>query len=154
MRSSKPCGRALTPMSPAVVDALHSGLGAASIRRSRQRVQVERWVGQWRGSREATVRPQFALEAAGPVNGRAFDLQGYGGYGRVVDAKQRIRERIWRTLEDEGAARFPGARGRIPNFRGAEAAAERLAELPEWKAAAVVKSNPDSPQLPARRRAP
>ncbi len=70
-----------------------------------------------------------------------------------MDAKQRIRERIWRTLEDEGAARFPGARGRIPNFRGAEAAAERLAELPEWKAAAVVKSNPDSPQLPARRRA-
>ncbi len=30
---------------------------------------------------------------------------------------------------------------------------ECLAELPEWKAAAVVKSNPDSPQLPARRRA-
>jgi 5-formyltetrahydrofolate cyclo-ligase len=75
------------------------------------------------------------------------------GYGRAVDAKQRIRERIWRTLEDEGAARFPGARGRIPNFRGAEAAAERLAELPEWKAAAVLKSNPDAPQLPARRRA-
>jgi 5-formyltetrahydrofolate cyclo-ligase len=75
------------------------------------------------------------------------------GYGRAVDAKQRIRERIWWTLEDEGAARFPGARGRIPNFRGAEAAAERLAELPEWEAATVVKSNPDAPQLPARRRA-
>jgi 5-formyltetrahydrofolate cyclo-ligase len=75
------------------------------------------------------------------------------GYGRAVDAKQRIRERVWRTLEDEGVARFPGARGRIPNFRGAEAAAERLAELAEWKAAAVVKSNPDAPQLPARRRA-
>jgi 5-formyltetrahydrofolate cyclo-ligase len=70
-----------------------------------------------------------------------------------VQAKQRVRERIWEKLEDEGAARFPGARGRIPNFRGAEAAAERLAELPEWEAAAVVKSNPDSPQLPVRRRA-
>jgi 5-formyltetrahydrofolate cyclo-ligase len=70
-----------------------------------------------------------------------------------VEAKQRVRERIWRTLENEGAARFPGARGRIPNFRGAEAAAERLAELPEWGAAAVVKSNPDAPQLPVRRRA-
>jgi len=70
-----------------------------------------------------------------------------------VEAKQRVRERIWRTLENEGAARFPGARGRIPNFRGAEAAAERLAELPEWETAAVVKSNPDAPQLPVRRRA-
>ena len=70
-----------------------------------------------------------------------------------MEAKQRVRERIWRTLENEGAARFPGAGGRIPNFRGAEAAAERLARLPEWGAAAVVKSNPDAPQLPVRRRA-
>jgi 5-formyltetrahydrofolate cyclo-ligase len=70
-----------------------------------------------------------------------------------VDAKQQVRERVWRTLEREGAARFPGARGRIPNFRGAEAAAERLAQLPQWESAAVVKSNPDAPQLPVRRRA-
>jgi 5-formyltetrahydrofolate cyclo-ligase len=70
-----------------------------------------------------------------------------------VEAKQRVRERIWQTLEDEGAARFPGARGRIPNFRCAEAAADRLAQLPEWQAAAVVKSNPDAPQLPVRRHA-
>ena len=69
------------------------------------------------------------------------------------DAKQAIRERVWHTLQDKGAARFPGARGRIPNFRGAEAAAERLAELPEWRSAVVVKSNPDAPQLPVRRQA-
>ena len=67
--------------------------------------------------------------------------------------KQDVRERVWRLLQDEGAARFPGARGRIPNFTGAEAAAERLAALPEWDAADVVKSNPDAPQLPVRRRA-
>jgi 5-formyltetrahydrofolate cyclo-ligase len=70
-----------------------------------------------------------------------------------VDPKQEIRERIWDLLQREGAARFPGAQGRIPNFRGAEQAADRLAELPEWDAAQVVKSNPDSPQLPVRRRA-
>ena len=69
------------------------------------------------------------------------------------DAKQDVRERVWQTLQDRGAARFPGARGRIPNFRGAEAAAARLAELPEWVGARIVKSNPDSPQLPVRRRA-
>src|SRR4051794_15844523 len=71
----------------------------------------------------------------------------------AVEAKDRVRALIWSALEDAGAARFPGARGRTPNSRGAEAAAERLAELPEWEAAAVVKANPDAPQLPVRRRA-
>lgn len=70
-----------------------------------------------------------------------------------MDSKQEVRERIWELLERERAARFPGARGRIPNFRGAEQAAARLAELPEWQAARVIKANPDSPQLPVRRRA-
>ena len=68
-------------------------------------------------------------------------------------SKQDIRERVWESLERERAARFPGSRGRIPNFRGAEQAAARLAELPEWQAATVVKANPDAPQLPVRRRA-
>jgi 5-formyltetrahydrofolate cyclo-ligase len=67
--------------------------------------------------------------------------------------KDEVRERIWALLEHEGAARFPGARGRIPNFRGAEAAAALLAEQPQWRNAATVKSNPDSPQLPVRRQA-
>src|SRR5919205_4216066 len=71
----------------------------------------------------------------------------------VLDEKQAVRERIWTLLEREGVARFPGARGRIPNFKGAEPAAARLAELPEWQAARVVKANPDAPQLPVRRRA-
>jgi 5-formyltetrahydrofolate cyclo-ligase len=70
-----------------------------------------------------------------------------------VSTKEAARERIWALLERERAARFPGARGRIPNFVGAERAAARLAELPEWHAARVVKANPDSPQLPVRRRA-
>ncbi|HET6868162.1 MAG TPA: 5-formyltetrahydrofolate cyclo-ligase [Solirubrobacteraceae bacterium] len=70
-----------------------------------------------------------------------------------MDSKQEVRERIWELLQRQGAARFPGARGRIPNFRGAEAAAARLAEVPEWQAARVIKANPDSPQLPVRRRA-
>jgi 5-formyltetrahydrofolate cyclo-ligase len=71
----------------------------------------------------------------------------------AAQAKQDVRERVWATLEREGVARFPGARGRIPNFIGAEAAAERLAERKDWRGANVVKANPDSPQLPARRRA-
>jgi len=53
-------------------------------------------------------------------------------------------------MERERAARFPGAQGRIPNFVGAEAAAQRLASTHEWKSARSVKANPDSPQLPVR----
>jgi 5-formyltetrahydrofolate cyclo-ligase len=71
----------------------------------------------------------------------------------VEARKQAVREHVWALLERKGAARFPGAHGRIPNFRGAEATAERLAELPEWRDARVVKANPDAPQLPVRRRA-
>ena len=71
----------------------------------------------------------------------------------VAKDKDEVRERIWSVLEREGVARFPGARGRIPNFTGAEAAADRLAGLPEWRAARVLKINPDSPQLPVRVRA-
>ena len=68
-------------------------------------------------------------------------------------AKQAVREHVWALLERERAARFPGAEGRIPNFAGAPAAAARLASLPAWQAARVVKSNPDAPQLPVRARA-
>ena len=44
-------------------------------------------------------------------------------------------------------------RGRIPNVRDADAAAERLADTPEWAAARVVKVNPDAPQRGVRFRA-
>jgi 5-formyltetrahydrofolate cyclo-ligase len=67
--------------------------------------------------------------------------------------KQEMRERVWRAMEIHGAARFPGAKGRIPNFPGAERAALQLQTLPEWKRARVVKINPDAPQLPVRRMA-
>lgn len=69
------------------------------------------------------------------------------------DEKQAIRERVWSVLQREGAARFPGARGRIPNFRGAEDAARRLAGLAAWQEAEVLKANPDAPQLPVRAQA-
>jgi 5-formyltetrahydrofolate cyclo-ligase len=71
----------------------------------------------------------------------------------ISTAKQAWRERTWRALQESGAARFPGARGRIPNFAGAEIAAERVAELAEWRGAVTVKANPDAPQLPVRARA-
>jgi 5-formyltetrahydrofolate cyclo-ligase len=68
--------------------------------------------------------------------------------------KQALRERIWDDLEESGEARFPfPPHGRIPNFAGADAAADRLAAADEWQEAETVKANPDAPQLPVRRAA-
>ena len=67
--------------------------------------------------------------------------------------KQGIREAVWSRFEESGEALFPGARARIPNFRGAAAAADRLAETPEWRRARTIKCNPDAPQRPVRLRA-
>ena len=68
--------------------------------------------------------------------------------------KQALRARVWDDLEASGVARFPfPPHGRIPNVAGADDAAERLAGTPAWADAAVLKANPDAPQLPVRRRA-
>jgi 5-formyltetrahydrofolate cyclo-ligase len=67
--------------------------------------------------------------------------------------KDEIRNHVWQLLQEGKAARFPGAVGRIPNFVGAEACAKQLAEMPCWKAARVLKINPDSPQRAIRQRA-
>jgi 5-formyltetrahydrofolate cyclo-ligase len=71
----------------------------------------------------------------------------------VAARKQAVRDRVWEDLERGRAARFPGARGRIPNFVGAERAADRLAATEAWRRARVLKANPDAPQLPVRARA-
>ena len=68
--------------------------------------------------------------------------------------KQPLRERVWGRIDaDPAVRRAPGAVGRIPNYVGAEEAARRLAEQPEWQRARVLKMNPDSPQLWLRARA-
>jgi 5-formyltetrahydrofolate cyclo-ligase len=76
-----------------------------------------------------------------------------GGDAAVLAAKAALRREVWSWLQHSGVARFPGAAGRIPNFVGAEAAANQLRETPEWQRAATLKANPDSPQLPVRQRA-
>ncbi len=76
-----------------------------------------------------------------------------GGDADLLAAKAVLREQVWTDLDQPGIARFPRPANRIPNFVGAEAAARRLAETDEWRAASTVKSNPDSPQWPVRARA-
>jgi 5-formyltetrahydrofolate cyclo-ligase len=67
--------------------------------------------------------------------------------------KARLRRLVWQRLEAAGAARFPHGSGRIPNFEGATPAAQRLATLPEWQNARVLKCNPDYAQAPLRKLA-
>lgn len=65
--------------------------------------------------------------------------------------KQEIREHVWEQMMNEKVARFPfPIKGRIPNFKGAEAAAEWIRQTELYKQATIIKVNPDSPQLPLR----
>ncbi|WP_240157218.1 5-formyltetrahydrofolate cyclo-ligase [Pseudonocardia broussonetiae] len=76
-----------------------------------------------------------------------------GGDPALLAAKAALREEVWTSLVDGKVARFPGARNRISNFTGAEAAAQRLRGTDAWAAARTLKANPDSAQLPVRQRA-
>lgn len=68
--------------------------------------------------------------------------------------KDDVRQRVWDDLDATGVARFPfPPHGRIPNFAGANEAAERLANQSVWEDATAIKINPDSPQRLARSRA-
>ena len=66
----------------------------------------------------------------------------------IDQARQAIRTRVWDLLVAEH-----GVHGYIPAFAGAGAAAGRLARLPEWQAAQVIKAVPDRAQQPVRERA-
>lgn len=66
-------------------------------------------------------------------------------------SKEDIRKQVWRLMEERNIAIFPRpVYHRIPNFVGAEKAAQNLRGLPEYESAKVVFSNPDSPQRPIR----
>ncbi len=66
--------------------------------------------------------------------------------------KDKLRTEIWSVLKQQ-AASVGDSFGHIPNFVGAELAAEKLAALPIWQQAKTIKCNPDSPQIPVRMRA-
>jgi 5-formyltetrahydrofolate cyclo-ligase len=61
-----------------------------------------------------------------------------GGPAEVLAAKAALRQEVWSAMRAAQVARVPGAEGRIPNFTGAEAAAERLRGMREWQAAGTL----------------
>jgi 5-formyltetrahydrofolate cyclo-ligase len=70
----------------------------------------------------------------------------------IRQAKRAERERVWSALERAGAVER-GVHGHIPDFTGADLAAQRLAGLAAWLAADVVEVVPDQAQYPVRVRA-
>lgn len=69
----------------------------------------------------------------------------------IAAEKARLRQKIWKEMEEKGVARFPfPIVGRIPNFEGAEVAAEKVRKLNAWKKAKIIFANPDSAQRKAR----
>ena len=64
-----------------------------------------------------------------------------------VVTKASIRQKIWNYLEENNLANFPRpVHHRIPNFKGANTAAEKVAMMDIFKKARTVKVNPDKPQ--------
>jgi len=73
---------------------------------------------------------------------------------QIDEQKQALREKIWRLMTERKIAVFPlPCWGRIPNFKGAEKAAENLRTTEEWKKARVVFANPDAAQRKVRENA-
>lgn len=69
----------------------------------------------------------------------------------IKQRKAEIRKQVWDELESRNIATFPRpVFGRIPNFKGADDAANKLAELDEFKSAETLKVNPDAPQRRVR----
>ena len=69
----------------------------------------------------------------------------------IQTEKKRLREKIWKILEEKGVARFPfPLKDRVPNFEGSDKAAKLVTTLPEWKKVKIVFSNPDFAQQKVR----
>jgi len=67
------------------------------------------------------------------------------------DTKSSIRQKVWETIEKNDIANFPRpVYNRIPNFKGANIAGQKVIELEEFKKAKIVKVNPDKPQEEVR----
>lgn len=63
---------------------------------------------------------------------------------RLLSRRERLRRRIWHLMENAGVLTFPlEVLGRVPNFVGAEQAAELLAQQSEFVQAKVVFVSPD-----------
>ena len=65
--------------------------------------------------------------------------------------KAAIRKKVWEFMEKNDIANFPRpVYNRIPNFKGANQAGQKVKDLKEFQTARTVKVNPDKPQEEVR----
>ena len=65
--------------------------------------------------------------------------------------KAAIRKKVWEFMEKNDIANFPRpVYNRIPNFKGANQAGQKVRDLKEFETAKTVKVNPDKPQEEVR----
>ena len=72
-------------------------------------------------------------------------MESRGRWAGRNNQKDDLRHSVWAELEQQGAA-IGSPWSSIPNFHGAEFAANQLCQLEAWQNAKIVKSNPDSAQ--------
>lgn len=71
------------------------------------------------------------------------DANDHAGGASATSDKDLVRQRVWDKMEAQNVVPYPRpCHGRIPNFFGAEQACERIAALPEFAAAHVIKVHP------------
>lgn len=67
------------------------------------------------------------------------------------ETKQFYRDKVWKHLEKNKLSDNPRPiRGRIPNFKQSQIAANKLLDLEEFQKAEYIEINPDKPQEAAR----
>lgn len=67
-----------------------------------------------------------------------------------VDAKKKLREKIWNDLKENQITNPRRTYGRIPRFKGAMKAASRLRKTIEWDDSSIIFCSPDSAQRETR----
>lgn len=67
----------------------------------------------------------------------------------TLNGKNEIREQVWKLMEEKNCVRkYPiSCHGKIPNFKGNQFAAKKVAKLREFKKAKVIKVNPSLAQM-------
>ena len=70
---------------------------------------------------------------------------------KLSQQKDNLRNEIWNSLKEKGLSKRPeGDKGKIPDFKGSKAAAQRLSRTIEWSQANLIFCSPDTAQRPVR----
>ena len=101
----------------------------------------------WRRNRYENFINLFAGNFANFIKPTLFSIPKMSAQVSNATTKAAMRQRIWDYIEKNDLANFPRpVHHRIPNFKGANAAGEKVVAMDIFKKAKTVKVNPDKPQ--------